>query len=55
MNKAKILIVENNKDMCFLYQEALKSAGYKAESICDAEKAISYIHENRPDLVLLDI
>jgi CheY-like chemotaxis protein len=53
--KQKIIIVDNNRDVCRIYEDTLNSAGYEAVSITDEEKALETICKEAPDLVLLDI
>jgi two-component system alkaline phosphatase synthesis response regulator PhoP len=55
MQKSKILIVDNNRDVCHIYSETLKSAGYDVCSICDEEKAIQHILRKKPEVILLDL
>ena len=55
MKKAKILIVDNNKDVCRIYEDTLNAAGYFASSIKDEEKALEIIYNEKPDIILLDI
>ncbi len=55
MSEPKIIIVDNNKDVCRIYEDTLNSAGYSAISVCDEEKALTEIAKELPELVLLDI
>ncbi len=51
----KILIVEDNANQRLLYQEELCAAGYRVVTAADGREALSTAHEERPDLVILDI
>ncbi|MEI6266315.1 MAG: response regulator [bacterium] len=55
MKKARIIIVDNNKDVCRIYEDTLNAAGYSATAICNEEEALDVIYKEKPDLVLLDI
>jgi len=52
---AKILIVEDNKDMQFLLFNILKNEGYETLVAGDGNKALKETKRWLPDLVLLDI
>jgi two-component system phosphate regulon response regulator PhoB len=53
--KQKIFIVDNNRDVCHIYEDTLNSAGYEARAISDEEEALLAIEKDLPDLVLLDL
>lgn len=55
MKQPKIVIIDNNRDVCRIYEDTLNSAGYEAISICNEEKALETIAKELPELVLLDI
>ena len=50
-----ILVVEDDKDMNELICAILTEAGYKTISVASGEKGIEKVHQEKPDLVLLDI
>lgn len=50
-----ILVVEDDKDMNELICAVLAEAGYKTISVSTGEKGIERAHQDKPDLVLLDI
>jgi len=52
---AKILIVEDEKNISRLIQDTLSLAGYNFECSFDGEDALKKIKENSYDLILLDI
>lgn len=54
MARLKILIVEDESDICDLMTLHLSRAGYDVTAIDDGEKALSLLKENRYDLALLD-
>ena len=55
MTKPKIVIIDNNREVCQIYEDTLNSSGYEAISVCDEERALKTIAEEVPQLVLLDI
>ncbi len=50
-----IIIVDNNKDVCRIYEDTLRAAGYEVTAISDEERALKTIVSEKPQLVLLDI
>jgi DNA-binding response OmpR family regulator len=51
----KILIVDDEIDICDFMQTFFKDRGFKVFAALNAEDAISAVKTERPDLVLLDI
>jgi len=51
----KILIIDDEKDICFLISEILKDEKYITTSALNSDDAIKIFEENRPDLVILDV
>jgi PleD family two-component response regulator len=51
----KVIIVDNSKDACRIYEDTLTCAGYNVQAICEEEKALETIKKEHPDLVLLDM
>lgn len=51
----KIMIVDNNRDICSIYKDTLRCAGYRVDSVNDGEKAVQKVCNEQPDLVLLDV
>ena len=52
---AKILVVDDEKDLLELLKMALVQEGYAVRTACDAAEALSIIKADRPDLILLDV
>lgn len=52
---ASILIVEDERKILDLLRDYLERAGYRVASLERGDLAVSYVRENRPDLILLDI
>lgn len=51
----KIVLIEDDKDLCEMVQYLLESNGYQTFLAHDAEKGLRLIREQKPDIVLLDI
>lgn len=55
MERKKILIVEDHRDVRIGLNARLKAAGYDTAFAVDAVSATSVVRRERPDLVLLDL
>ncbi len=55
MNGAKILVVDDERDICELVQEILEDEGFSVITASDGAQARQHFKETHPDLVLLDI
>ncbi|HSA94586.1 MAG TPA: response regulator [Acidobacteriota bacterium] len=53
--KKKILVVEDEKTLCLLYQEELSREGYEITAVTDAEAALAKLAEESFDLIVTDI
>lgn len=53
--KAKILVVDDEEDICEILQYNLEKAGYKVETVLSAEDALAVIPTGGFDLIMLDI
>ena len=51
----KILIIDDEKDICFLISEILKDENYLTYSALNSDEAIAKFNELNPDLVILDV
>ena len=52
---AKILIVDDEEHIRYLYSEELSEAGYEVITAENGHKLLEKIEEEKPDLVVLDI
>ena len=52
---AKILVVEDEELLNNLYSELLEMKGHKVYNSYNGQDALSFLEENIPDLILLDI
>jgi DNA-binding response OmpR family regulator len=53
--KKRLLLVEDEKNLCLLYKEELKEAGYNVTAVLDAESALERIKKLKFDLIITDI
>jgi CheY-like chemotaxis protein len=51
----KILLLEDDRDMCMLLQTLLEIEGYEVRSYDSKRPAAAQAEEEKPDLVLLDV
>ncbi len=51
----KVLIIDDEKDICFLISEILKDENYYTSIALNSDEAISKFNEIKPDLVILDV
>jgi DNA-binding response OmpR family regulator len=52
---ARVLVVEDDKDIALALRLLLSRSGYTVEHAADGRAGLRLVHELRPDLVLLDI
>lgn len=52
---SKILLVDDDKDLCDLYKTTLSAEGFNIRVAQNGEEALSEIMKDKPDLVVLDI
>jgi len=55
MNKAKILVVDDNKDLTTVIVARLQKHGLNAEAVNSGKEALEYASKNTPDLIILDL
>ncbi|MDD6478993.1 MAG: response regulator, partial [Oscillospiraceae bacterium] len=55
MNQNRILIVDDDENICELLRLYLEKDGFKTFVATDGEQAISEAQKQSPDLILLDI
>ncbi|MDC0216620.1 sigma-54 dependent transcriptional regulator [Pelagibacteraceae bacterium] len=51
----KVLIIDDEKDICFLISEILKDEKYTTFTAQNSDEAISNFYKNKPDLIILDV
>ena len=55
MDRARILIVDDDPDITEAMKVVLESNGYSVDSAGDSEKAMELVKSTKPDLIILDI
>jgi len=53
--KHTILVVDDQKEICDIFQDALTQEGYEVLTATNGPEAVSLGEQNRPDLAILDI
>jgi DNA-binding NtrC family response regulator len=53
--KKRILVIDDEVELCNLLEAALTDEGYAVLSCCDPEEGLRLALKERPDLVLLDL
>jgi two-component system, cell cycle response regulator len=53
--QGRILVVDDNRDNVEIIATRLRFRGYTMEEAADGEQALRMVHENPPDLMLLDV
>lgn len=51
----KILLVEDEKSLCLLYEEELSKEGFDVTTVTDADTALKLIKKGNFDLIVTDI
>lgn len=51
----RVLIIDDEKDVCSMMGEVLSSAGYTVETASDGVEGVAAYRRKRPDLVILDM
>ena len=53
--RPRVLVVDDEENLCMLYREELESEGYQVEAVGDIPQALRMVDENPPDVVVMDI
>lgn len=54
-NKAQILVIDDEKEVCDLFKKALSPEGYSISTALDGVSGLKIVKEIKPDIVLLDL
>ena len=52
---SKILIIDDEKDICFLISEILRDENFVTESALNSDEALNKFNIFNPDLIILDV
>jgi len=55
ISKSRILFVEDNEYIGYMYQRALNEAGFDTALTSDAKEGLEIAVEEKPDLIVLDL
>lgn len=55
LRRKEILVVDDSETNLILLQAVLEDAGYHVVLMDDSSKAMEYIRQHKPDLILLDL
>ena len=55
MNKKKILLVDDEKDMVFAVKMQLETQGFEVTTAVDGQEALDKARRDKPDLIVLDL
>jgi len=55
LRRKEILVVDDSETNLILLQAVLEDAGYHVVLMDDSSKAVEYIRQHKPDLILLDL
>ena len=55
MSKPLGVIIEDNADIAMIFSEALQASGFDTLIIRDGRKALEYLKDEEPDVVILDL
>ena len=53
--KPRVLIVDDDENLCVLYREELESEGYVITTVQNAEGAMRIVGKDPPDVIVMDI
>jgi DNA-binding response OmpR family regulator len=51
----KVLIIDDDQDMCQLTKMALTKNGHSVFAFCEASKGIAHARQDKPNLILMDV
>ena len=51
----RILLIDDDKDLCHLTRTALTKHGYEVSAFHDAAAGIKYAQTNKPNLIFMDV
>ena len=54
-SKTKVLVIEDEEDLCRLLRDRLQKEGYQVLSARDGVEGLRVVHEHQPNLILLDV
>jgi len=55
ISRPRVLVVDDEQNLCLLYREELESEGFIVETVNDAQAALGIVEKDPPDVVVMDI
>lgn len=55
MNKKRILLVDDEKDMVFAVKMQLEAENFEVLTAADGQEALDKTHRDKPDIIILDV
>ncbi|MFC1514372.1 response regulator transcription factor [Candidatus Omnitrophota bacterium] len=55
MFRKRILVIEDNRDICDLLVARIRHWGFEATGVHDGRTGLEMAHQERPDLIVLDL
>lgn len=55
MKTPRVLVVEDNSDMCELHKLTLENAGFEVVIAKDGNEALTLVQQSKPDVILTDL
>jgi CheY-like chemotaxis protein len=55
VTKGKILLIDDDTDFCEIMKTALESDGFEVRCAANGTQGLSFMREEKPDLVFLDV
>ena len=54
-NSARILVIDDEKEVCDIFKKALNHEGYEVFTAVDGLSGLEIMKEKKPDIILLDL
>jgi CheY-like chemotaxis protein len=54
-HRGRIVIADDNKEMCELVVDILGDKGYEVDSVYNGYELLSYLEKNNPSVIILDL
>ena len=53
--RKKVVIADDNKEICELVSDLLNDVGYAVDSVYDGYELLAYLEKNNPTVIILDL
>ena len=55
MRQTKVVIADDNKEMCELIADILGETGYEVDAVYPGYELLGYLEKNNPSIIILDL